>query len=317
MRRYCITNWSQYNTALIQRGNINLWFSQDALKKWLHKGKRVNGRPRRYSDDAILMALMVREVMHLPLRTLQGFLKSMMAKVGLNLPVPSYTQICRRAKALKKVLHRLCKMSRRLPHDIVFDSTGLKVYGEGEWKVRQHGISKRRTWRKFHIGIDPRSQEIVTMELTDNGKADAAVAEGMLKCMPRSVRRVTGDKAYDRFRFRRRVHERGATNGTPPSRNARVHYETNDPAVMERNAAIMEIAGLGGDDLARKLWKKLTGYHKRSLVETAMYRIKQLFGGRLRSRYMEQQYVESYVKCLVLNKMTRLGLPRGCWKEVA
>jgi hypothetical protein len=317
MRRYCITNWSQYNTALIERGNINIWFSQDAIGKWLHKGKRTNGHPRLYSDDAILMALVVREVFRLPLRTLQGFLRSMMQKLGLNLPVPSYTQICRRAIALKKVLQKLGKMSKRLPQDIVFDSTGLKVYGEGEWKVRQHGISKRRTWRKFHIGIDPSSLEIITMELTHNGKADAHVAEEMLKQTPNSVKRVIGDKAYDRFRFRRCVHKRGATNGTPPSRNAKVHYKTEDPGVLERNAAITEIACLGGDDLARKLWKKLTGYHKRSLVETTMYRIKQLFGDRLRSRNMEQQYVESYIKCLVLNKMTNIGLPKGYWKEVA
>jgi IS5 family transposase len=236
-----------------------------------------------------------------------------MSYLQLDLPVPSYTQICRRAKILGKTVHRLCKLSHKRPTDIVFDSTGLKVYGEGEWKVRQHGISKRRTWRKFHIGIDPKSGEILTMRLTDNGKADAQVAETMLKDMPKSVKRVTGDKAYDRFRFRRCVYERGASNGTPPSINAKVHMHSQDAAVRERNTAIIEIVGLGGDDLASKLWKKLTGYHQRSLVETAMYRVKQLFGERLRSRCIERQYVESYVKCLALNTMTRLGMPKGYW----
>lgn len=317
MRRYRINNWSEYNTALVQRGNINIWFSEDALKKWLHKGKKENGRPKVYSDEAILMALMIREVFNLTLRSLQGFLASLASVLKLDLPIPSYTQICRRAKSLGKVLHKISKLSRKLPYDIVFDSTGMKVYGEGEWKVRQHGVTKRRTWRKFHVGLDPNSREIIMMDLTENGRADAAVAEEMLNQMPRSVKRVTGDKAYDRFRFRRLVCERGAVNGTPPSKNAKVHYDTIESSIKERNAAIIEIAGLGGDELAKKLWKKLTGYHRRSLVENTMYRIKSLFGGRLRSRSFERQYVESYVKCLVLNKMTRLGLPKGYWKEAA
>lgn len=317
MKRYCISNWTQYNTALIERGNINLWFSQDAVKRWLHKGKPTNGRPQVYSDDAILMALMVREAFRLPLRALQGFLSSIMRMLGIDLPIPSYTQICRRAKVLKKRLHKLCKLSRRLPRDIVFDSTGLKVYGEGEWKVRQHGVSKRRTWRKLHIAMDPYSGEVIAMELTGNGKADAPVAEQMLDALPKSVQHIVGDKAYDRFRFRQSVHAHGATNGTPPSNNARIHWHVKDSAIQERNRAILDIKCLGGDELARKLWKRLTGYHKRSLVETTMYRFKQILGGSLRSRCIDRQFVEAHIKCLVLNKMTQIGLPKGYWLEVA
>ena len=110
---YHITNWSQYNTALIERGNINIWFSKRAIKKLLAKRRKANGRPKVYSDQAILTVLLIREVFHCPLKALQGFLKSMMSCLQLRLPVPSYTQICRRAKVLGKTLHRLCKLSRR------------------------------------------------------------------------------------------------------------------------------------------------------------------------------------------------------------
>ncbi len=314
MRRYRITNWSQYNASLVQRGSLTIWFSEDAVKNWRSKEKGKNGRPQIYSNEAILAALVIRSVYHLPLRALTGFLRSIIAMLGLNLPIPSYSQISRRAKNLKKSLG---KLSRRLPTDLVFDSTGLKVYGEGEWKVRQHGASKRRTWRKFHIGLDPKSSEVVVMELTDNGKADANVAREMLEKTPKSIERIYGDKAYDRFKFRRLVHSRGAESIIPPCRNGKVHRKTMDGGIEERNKAIMQIVGLGGDELARKLWKKLKGYHKRSLVETTMYRLKQLTGDRLRSRGWDQQCVEAHVRCLILNRMANLGMPTGFWEEAA
>lgn len=79
--------------------------------------------------------------------------------MGLNLPVPSYSQISRRSKSLHKQINRLIQ-GKKARH-VVFDSTGLKVYGEGEWKVKIHGKTKRRTWRKLHIGIDAETQDIL------------------------------------------------------------------------------------------------------------------------------------------------------------
>ena len=123
------------------------------------------------------MLLLLREVYHLPLRGLQGFISSLFSFMGVRLPVPCYSQICRRAKHMKKALKRYKKRSAI---DLVFDSTGLKVYGEGEWKVRKHGAGKRRTWKKLHLGIDLSTQEIVVAELTDRDGGDAATAEKML-----------------------------------------------------------------------------------------------------------------------------------------
>jgi hypothetical protein len=79
----------------------------------------------------------------------------------------------------------------------------------------------------------------------------------------------------------------------------------------ERNNALLEIRGLGGDDNARKLWKKLKGYHRRSLAETGMYRFKTFFGGGLRSRIFRGQEAEVYVKSKAINIMTSLGMPRS------
>jgi len=314
--KYVIRNWPEYNKALIQRGSITLWFSEDAIDQWHNKertGKK--GRPQIYSEEAILCALLIRTVYHKPLRALVGFLWSLVTILKLSIQIPSYTQICRRAKDLGKALK---KLSGRRPVDIVFDSTGLKVYGEGEWKVRQHGSSKRRTWRKLHIGMDPESQEIIVSELTNNGvgSGDGEVAEKLIEKIPKGIKRVLGDGAYDGIDFRRKIEAIGAEALVPPPRDAIVHRSL-EPAIRKRDLAVLEIIGLGSDDKARQLWKKLKGYYRRSLGETAMYRIKQLTGNNLRHREWKRQCNEAYVKCLVINKMTKLGMPIGQWKYVA
>lgn len=317
MKRYRIKNWPQYNKSLIQRGSINFWFSEDAITKWnntSHTGEK--GRPQEYSDGAILCALLIRTVYHLPLRALEGFLSSLVSSLELPLKIPSYTQICRRAKELGKSLK---KLSVRRPHDIVFDSTGLKVYGEGEWKVKQHGKSKRRTWRKLHLGADPDSKEIIIAEITTNGtgSGDGQIAKRMMKKTPKSIKRVFGDGAYDGIGFRQEIEKNGAEPIIPPPRGAVIHPDSDDKAIKKRDDAVCEIQGLGGTDEARRVWKILKDYHRRSLAETTMYRIKQLTGGNIRSREWERQRVEGYIKCLVVNKMTSLGMPDSVWEAVA
>lgn len=317
MKRYRIANWSQYNKSLIQCGSITFWFSEEAISKWRatnHTGEK--GRPQEYSDHAILCALLIRTVYHLPLRALEGLLLSLASGLKLSIQIPSYSQICRRAKGLGKTLK---KLSNRRPHDIVFDSTGLKVYGEGEWKVRQHGASKRRIWRKLHLGMDPDSKEIMVAELIGNGSGsgDGQIGKRLMKKAPKNAKRIFGDGAYDGIEFRQEVESIGAEPIIPPPRNAVIHPDTTDAAIKKRNDAVCEISGLGGDDAARKLWKILKGYHRRSLAEITMYRIKQLTGGNLRSREWERQCLEGYIKCLVINKMSSLGMPNGVWEEVA
>jgi hypothetical protein len=317
MKRYRITNWPEYNRSLVQRGNINIWFSEDAIRNWRSsRNSGDKGRPQEYSDDAILCALIIRTVYHLPLRALEGLLNSIVQMLKLSIKVPSYTQICRRAKALGKKLKRL---TNRRPCDIVFDSTGLKVYGEGEWKVRQHGVSKRRTWKKLHLGVDPDSKEIVVAELTCNGagSGDGEVGRRLMRKIPKGVQRVFGDGAYDGTGFRQAVEQIGAEAIVPPPRDAIAHFDTEDAAILKRNHAVCEIKGLGGDDQARKIWKVIKEYHRRSLAETTMYRIKQLTGEKLRSRELERQKVEGYIKCMVVNQMTRLGMPVSIWEEAA
>ena len=141
-----------------------------------------------------------------------------------NLDTPSYSQICRRAQLLGRDLKRLTK---RKITDLVIDSTGLKVYGEGEWKVRQHGYSKRRTWRKLHLAICPDSNEILFVKLTDNKTPDHEIYPQFVEAAPKTVERTHADGAYDRERCYRANFNHGSSPIIPPQRNAR--YRMNAP----------------------------------------------------------------------------------------
>ncbi len=304
--KYKVTNWSNYNKSLINRGSITFWFSQDTIKNWVScKPTGEKGRPEIYSDEAILCALMIREVYKLPLRMLQGFLKSLFFMLRLDLPVPSYSQISRRSGGLNKKLKRLFKKGAK---DIVFDSSGLKVYGEGEWKVKIHGKSKRRTWRKIHIGMDPHTGEILLCEMTKNTASDSSVASHLLDEVEGKIKRGFGDGAYDDKKFRKKVKSLGGQAIVPPDRNA-IYKGSVDEAMRQRDLDVAAIHILGGDERARKIWKKLIGYYKRSLAETTFSRIKRILGPNLKARKFENQKVECQVKCLIMNKMISLGMP--------
>lgn len=188
--------------------------------------------------------------------------------------------------------------------------TALMVRFVFHGKVRQHGISKRRTWKKIHLAVCPDSHEIVLEMLTDNKVADCEVYPEFLNALPQSVKRTFGDGAYDAKACYAANMKHGSTPIIPPDRNA--VFQKEAPAYMEtRNNNLLEIMGLGGDDGARKLWKKLKEYHRRSLAETAMFRLKRMFGGNLQSRTIENQRAEARAKCQALNIMTRLGMPKS------
>lgn len=190
---------------------------------------------------------------------------------------------------------------------IAIDSTGLKVYGEGEWKVRAHGVSKRRTWRKLHIGIDVNTQEIISVCLTGNDKDDAAVAQEMIEGKTKKIESFRADGAYDDFSLREKL---GASiqQIIPPPKDAVVHYGTQKKPLpdylIQRNQAVESIQSIG-----RKEWKINSGYHQRSLNETVMFRYKISFGGEMTTRKMEHQKTEVNIKCHILNTHRRQGMP--------
>jgi hypothetical protein len=180
---YRVKNWSEYDQALVQRGSITFWLAEEFEKTWLYTGEKQRGRQFDYSDQAILVMLTVKEVFHLTNRGVEGFVRSLFRMMKIDLPVPDHSTLSKRGKDLKVKLPK--KASQSL--NIVMDSTGLKIYGEGEWKVRMHGVSKRRTWRKLHVGANPQDGEIQVVLLTENNVSDDQVVEELLGQMELTI----------------------------------------------------------------------------------------------------------------------------------
>jgi hypothetical protein len=300
-RQYRIRNWRDYNKALVSRGSLTLWIDTRSVDAWLDRGGRVGrGRRRTYADVAILCCLTLREVYHLPLRATEGLASSLMRLLGAETPVPDYSTLSRRARHLRPSLGP--RPGDRIEH-LVIDSTGLKLYGEGEWKVRLRGRAKHRTWRKLHLGIDASTQQVTAALITNKEVVDPRALPRLLRQVEAPVECVLADGAYDSRDCYRAIRERGARAVIPPRKGS---VPWADEYLKDRNTNLREVRRLGAAG-----WKRKANYHRRSPVETAIFRLKALFSEKLRSRTFERQMTEVTIRCDAMNRMTQLGMPRS------
>ena len=189
------------------------------------------------------------------------------------------------------------------PLHLLIDSTEIKVEGEGEWNARKHGGTKRRIWRKIHIGIDEETLEVRAVKVTSSDVGDAPMLPELLSQIPpdQEIASVTADGAYD-TRKCHAIAERGAYAVIPPHKNAKP-WETTTAGAVARNEALRASKYLG-----RALWRRWSGYHRRSRAETKMHCVK-LLGQRLMARDFDRQVAEFQVRVAVLNGYTALGIP--------
>jgi IS5 family transposase len=251
---------------------------------------------------AITTALTLRAVFHLALRQAEGLIGSVIALLGLTLSVPDHSTMCRRSKTL--VLPPL-RRSATGPLHLLVDSTGLKLGGAGEWLVEKHGTSRRRSWRKLHIGIDAGTGEIVAIELTEKDVDDATQTGALLDQVGNPIASFTADGAYDQDRAYNAVAERHpeAEVIVPPRSNATFSTSAGT-APTRRDQHIQEIAEHG-----RMGWQKSTHYNVRAKVEAAIGRYKQVIGDTLRSRTGKTEATEVAIAAAALNRMLGLGRP--------
>jgi len=304
---YRVTNWSDYNESLVRRGDITFWFDEDVIDAWEHANDEPKvGRPFTYSDTAVECLLVLRELFRLPYRQTEGLGRSLVKLMQVEVAIPDFTSLAKRAAKMEISLD---VARRRGPIDVVVDSTGLKVFGEGEWKMRKHGKSKRRTWRKLHLSVNPATQEIEAEVLTENSEHDADQVEGLLEEVNGPVNAFYGDGAYDQWKVYDELAEREIQPIIPPRRNAKIKQHGNSgQSPLVRDEAVHAIRGGG-----RKSWKESVNYHRRSLAETAMYRLKCCFGDRLKNRLFPNQRTEARIRSRILNHFTHLGLPQFEW----
>ncbi|HET6569233.1 MAG TPA: IS5 family transposase [Rhodothermales bacterium] len=307
--QYRVQNWHDYDRALVARGDLTLWFDGDALETlWYSEHLHKAGRPFTYSDTAIQTVLTLKAVFHMTNRSAEGFTRSLMRKLGYDLPTPDHTILSRRARTLTVAIAR--RMPERGLH-LVIDSTGLKVFGEGEWKVRQHGYAKRRTWRKVHLGVDAApaptrgaTGQILAVEMTGSGGADCDSFSPLLEQLDEvtsPVEQVSADGGYDKRKVYDALEERGITAAIPPREDAALWEEGH-----ARNAAVEQIRREGF-----QAWAESVGYYARARAENTMYRLKQLLGASLSPRDPDRQVCEVHVRVACLNIMTGIGMPRS------
>ena len=297
--KYKTTNWSSYNDSLKRRGSLSIWFDPEMI--WVPPPSGRRGRQQNFSDAAIQACLTLKVLFGLPLRQTTGFVQSLLQLIGLDWVVPNFSTLCRRQRTLNVSLPYRGGTG---PLNLLIDSTGIKAEGEGEWNAGKHGGSKRRIWRKIHIGIDEETLEVRAVEITSSNVGDAPVLPDLLNQIPsnQNIGSVTADGAY----YTRKCHEaiaaRDAHAVIPPRKNAKPWKPTSAGAVA-RNEAVSAQRYLG-----RTLWRRWSGYHRRSRVETKMHCMK-LMGQSLMARDFDRQVAEIQIRIAVLNRYTALGIP--------
>ncbi len=301
--KFHVTNWPAYDAALRQRGSLTFWIENEALEQWQRTGKAGQAR---FTDLAIQASLTLRTVFKLGLRQTEGLMGSVIALMELPLKAPDHTTISRRSATLT-VAHSPTQTGG--PLDIVIDSTGLKVYGAGQWLEDKHGKTGKksaRRYRKLHLAIDS-SGKVLAMTLTDQQADDPSQVKPLLDQIAAPIGSIRADGTYDRSAVYSILfqHSPEAAVIIPPRVDAVLSHENE--LLAQRNQHLLSIQNNG-----RLTWQKQTEYGKRSLVETTMGRYyKGLIGSRLRARQFDTQQTEVAIGVLVLNRMLDAGRPHS------
>jgi transposase len=298
-----VQNWAEYEAGLRRRGSLTLWIEDEVLQNWQSCGP--NGQCR-YSEAAIQTSLMLRKAFRMALRQTEGLLASVITLMGLELSTPDHTTVSRRAVTLPTLPGKVPSG----PLDILIDSTGLQVFGAGQWLEEKHGTKSRRSWRKLHLAVDAGTGMIVAHTLTDQNADDPSQVEPLLDQVDGEIARVIADGAYDGAPTYQTIaqHGDGIEVVIPPRSNAVASCELGPPTQRDRHlAAIAEHGRLG--------WQLATEYGQRALVETTMGRYKAIIGARLRARGFAAQQTEAAIAVAALNRMLDAARPKSVRRE--
>ena len=223
-----VINWAEYNESLRQRGDLTIWVSEEAQSMWSAPRRTSRGGQRRYSDLAIETCLTLRTAYRLPLRQTQGLMGSIGTLMGLDIRVPDYSTLSRRANGLSTA--QVMRQAGSVPVHLVVDSTGLKIFGEGEWLAQKHRIKGiRRRWRKLHLGLDLHTGAIVCADLTHDDVGDSTALPGLLDQLDAPVTGFLADGTYDGASTRDMLRHR---YGGDPGWGYTAAEERSDPSAI-------------------------------------------------------------------------------------
>jgi hypothetical protein len=191
------------------------------------------------------------------------------------------------------------------PVHLLIDSTGLTLCGGGEWLVEKHGSTRRRSWRKLHIGIDANTGQILAALLTPKEVDDASQIGTLLDRTDNPIAAAIADGAYGHDTVYADVAARhpAAAVVVPPRATAVLSINAGaTPTQRDRHRRVIAKHGCMG-------WQKASGYNQRARVETSIERYKQVIGDGLRSRKDDHRATEVGTAVTVLNRMLTLGRP--------
>ncbi|MET3616142.1 hypothetical protein ABID16_004491 [Rhizobium aquaticum] len=305
--KFKVTNWAEYEAGLRRRGSLTLWITPEALAGWAAPRRKTRGGQPLYSDLAIETTLTLGMVFGLRLRQSEGLLSSVLDMMALDLPVPDHTTLSRRARTWKPSARSTDRQHvPDGPIHVLVDSTGLKVYGTGQWLEEKHGTKSRRGWRKLHLAVDADSGEIIAHSLTDQEAGDTSQLKPLLDQIDDEIGQFTADGAYDGYPTYDAVlrHSAGAKVVIPPRSNAVEQHCAQASCQRDDHIASVQIDG-------RLKWQASTGYGKRALVETTMGRYKGVIGQRLRARSFLAQQTEAAIGVAILNRMLACARPKS------
>jgi hypothetical protein len=301
---YRVKNWHAYEQSLRDRGDMTLWISHDAVDAWTPPQTGKRGAQPVYSDTAIETALALRLLFRLPLRQTEGFLSAILRLMDVTLPCPDHTTLSRR-NATVAIRRQIDHASQR-PIDLIVDSTGLKVCGQGEWRRQKHGEKPHKRWKKLHIGVDAQGR-IVSSTVTESHEQDPSQVPALLSQVNPRIDRFVGDGIFDQAPVYTAVeqHSPGARVIIPPRKDAVLSSRARI-ALTQRDQHVLAIGSEG-----RSAWKRMSGYYAQIQAENAFSRFKRAFGGGLRSKRDESQAREAALACQLLNRMRELGRPQS------
>ena len=262
--RYRVTNWPAYEAGLRRRGDLMLWLDEAALAGWAAPKRSSPGGQPLYSELAIEIVLTLRLVFRLALRQAEAFSSSLLRLLGLALSVPDHSTLSRRGRAFAGRQPRVRTSTD--PVHLVLDSTGLELFGQGEWDAEKHGRT-RRAWRKLHLAVDADTGEIAAHVLTGGHADDAAQVPGLLGQAEGVIASVTADGAYGgeptyAAAVARQPHPPPDVV-VPPRASAVPSSDRSDGnAQSPRDRHIQLMAERG-----RMGWQRETGYGRRNQVE--------------------------------------------------
>jgi hypothetical protein len=257
-RAYKTRNWPSYNEALKRRGSLTIWI--DPSRIWEAASTGWRGRQPDDRDAAIRTCLTMKVLFGMALRQTTGFVESLLRLIGLDWAVPNFSTLSRRQKTLKV---NIPYPGSQGPLHPLIDSTGSKVEGEGAWNARKHGGTKRRVWRKIHIGLDEQTLEIRAAGFTTSDVGDAPILPDLLDQIPpeQQIASVTADGAFDTRKCHDAIAARDAAAIIPPRKNAKP-CKPDSPGAIARNEALRPSRRFG-----RTIWRRWSGCHRRSRVE--------------------------------------------------